>query len=122
MSKTLKTKQAKVEALKSEKKNNDLSSQKSEHRNLETEIGRLKELYENERKLADCEAKKAETEKRNTHKVKEMLKAQQWGGSINQNASREEFPTQCAGRETTSFLKIKMELISFLSYLPDLSG
>ncbi|KAJ0834475.1 hypothetical protein HanRHA438_Chr16g0744031 [Helianthus annuus] len=59
MSKTLKTKQAKVEALKSEKKNNDLSSQKSEHRNLETEIGRLKELYENEIKLAYCEAKKS---------------------------------------------------------------
>ncbi|KAJ0758712.1 hypothetical protein HanLR1_Chr04g0153421 [Helianthus annuus] len=102
MSKTLKTKQAKVESLKSEKNNNDLSSQKSEHRNLETEIGRLKELYENERKVAYCEAKKAETEKRNTHKVKEMLKAQQWGGSFNQNASREEFPVQRAVRETTS--------------------
>ncbi|KAF5754578.1 hypothetical protein HanXRQr2_Chr17g0792871 [Helianthus annuus] len=77
MSKTLKTKQAEVEVLKSEKKNNDLSSQKSEHQNLETEIGRLKELYENERKRADCEAKKADTEKKNTHKVKEMLKAEQ---------------------------------------------
>ncbi|XP_076905753.1 uncharacterized protein LOC143561605 [Bidens hawaiensis] len=65
--KVAKIKQAEVEALKTEKNNND----------LETEIGRLKELLENERKRADCEAKKAETEKKTAHKVKEMLKAEQ---------------------------------------------
>ncbi|MFS7995585.1 hypothetical protein Hanom_Chr12g01119651 [Helianthus anomalus] len=73
MSKSLKTKQVEVEVLKSEKKNNDLSLQISEHQHLETEIGCLKELYENERKWVDCEAKKAETEKKNIHQVKEML-------------------------------------------------
>ncbi|KAI3714127.1 hypothetical protein L1987_72717 [Smallanthus sonchifolius] len=74
---TAKTKQAEVEVLKAEKKNNDLCSLQSEKQNLETEIGRLKELLENERKRADCEAKKAETEKKNAHRVKEMLKAEQ---------------------------------------------
>ncbi|KAK9052029.1 hypothetical protein SSX86_028657 [Deinandra increscens subsp. villosa] len=72
-----KTKQAEVEVLKAEKKNNDLCLLKSEHQNLETEVGRLKGLLENERKRADCESKKAETEKKNAHRVKEMLKAEQ---------------------------------------------
>ncbi|KAK1437899.1 hypothetical protein QVD17_03699 [Tagetes erecta] len=74
--KTAKTKQAEIEALKAEKSNNDLCL-KSDHQNLETEIGRLKELFQNERKRADCEAKKAEIEKENTRKVKELLKAEQ---------------------------------------------
>ncbi|KAI3693625.1 hypothetical protein L1987_76573 [Smallanthus sonchifolius] len=77
MLKTAKTKQAEVEVLKVEKKNNDLCLLESEKQNLETEIGRLKELLENEKKRADCEAKKAETEKKNAYRVKEMLKAEQ---------------------------------------------
>ncbi|KAD3642074.1 hypothetical protein E3N88_31298 [Mikania micrantha] len=75
--KTVKTKQAEVEVLSAEKKNNNICLLKSEHKNLETEVGRLKELLEIERKRAECEAKKAEREKKNAHQVKEMLKAEQ---------------------------------------------
>ncbi|KAK9058410.1 hypothetical protein SSX86_023252 [Deinandra increscens subsp. villosa] len=71
MLKTAETKQAEVEVLKAEKKNNnDLCLLKHEHQNLETQVGRLKELLENERKRAESEKKKA-------HKMEEMLKDEQ---------------------------------------------
>ncbi|KAI3502268.1 hypothetical protein L1887_30301 [Cichorium endivia] len=84
--KTAKTEaEAETEVLMAEKKlplvDDDLSSPKSEDidviTSLQTEITRLKDLLDNERKRADLETKKGEIEKKKANKMREMLKSEQ---------------------------------------------
>lgn len=84
--KTAKTEtEAETEILMAEKKlplvDDDLSSPKSEDidviTSLQTEITRLKDLLDNERKRADLELKKSEIEKKKANKMREMLKSEQ---------------------------------------------
>ncbi|CAI9275635.1 unnamed protein product [Lactuca saligna] len=114
--KTAKTEaEAEIEVLMAEKKvplGDELSSPKSEDMDvitslqgrvseMETEITRLKNLLDNERKRADSETKKAEMEKKKGNKMREMLKTEQSKADEQrkfvdvEKKKREEFGQQC---------------------------
>ncbi|CAH1414445.1 unnamed protein product [Lactuca virosa] len=114
--KTAKTEaEAEIEVLMAEKKVplvDELSSPKSEDMDvitslqgrvseMETEITRLKNLLDNERKRADSETKKAEIEKKKGNKMREMLKTEQSKADEQrklvdvEKKKREEFGQQC---------------------------